>query len=217
VAFAFASSEAGSTFECQVYLDQPAPLKPGFAPCDADLATSLSPGAYVFEVRAADAFGNLDPTPAVRHFRITEQPDATPPAQQPPPSSSSQPPPPSGGGGPTGPTGSAGPSATPAPAKLKLPATIRYAYRSALKLTKLQVRHVPRGSTLRVTCKGHGCPKALKHAYVKRHVHGTISLARFITHRFRAGVRLTLRISNPEWRTTVKTLRFRAGRAPLVN
>jgi hypothetical protein len=204
VSFAFASSEPGSTFECRL-----SPIKPDFAPCaSADLQTGLAPGAYAFEVRAADAFANLDATPAVRHFRIAEKPAGTPPSQQPAP-------PPAGGGG--GNTVPAGTTPTTALSKLKLPATIRYAYRSALKLTKLQVRHVPRGSTLRVTCKGRGCPKALKHAYVKRHVHGTVSLSRFIKHRFRAGVKLTFRISNPGWRTTVKTLRFRAGRAPLVN
>jgi hypothetical protein len=68
--FAFSSSEAGSSFECS--LDS-AP----FAPCSSPRQYSgLSDGQHAFEVRATDAAGNTDTTPAGRAWAV----DTTPPA-----------------------------------------------------------------------------------------------------------------------------------------
>ena len=57
VSFAFAASEAGSTFECR--LD----ASPWDA-CSSPTSYTLAGGAHLFEVRAADPGGTLDPTPA---------------------------------------------------------------------------------------------------------------------------------------------------------
>ena len=62
--FTFTSSETGSSFECRVD--------------DADFSTCSSPrtpaaladGPHTFEVRATDAAGNVDPTPASRAFTV---------------------------------------------------------------------------------------------------------------------------------------------------
>jgi hypothetical protein len=60
----FASSEAGSTFECQV-------AGAGFAPCTAPYTeTPLFEGMYVFDVRAVDSVGLVDPTPARATWRV---------------------------------------------------------------------------------------------------------------------------------------------------
>ncbi len=68
-AFGFSSSEPGSSFECRV--DGAA-----FAACATPHVTAALPdGAHVFEVRAIDAAGNADPTPAGRGFAV----DTTPP------------------------------------------------------------------------------------------------------------------------------------------
>jgi hypothetical protein len=57
-AFTFASTEKKSTFQCN--LDHA-----GFAPCgSAFTVRRLSTGAHHLEVRAIDAAGNVDPTPA---------------------------------------------------------------------------------------------------------------------------------------------------------
>jgi hypothetical protein len=62
--FAFSSSEAGSNFQCR--LDGAA-----FSPCTSPHSyTNLLPGARTFEVRAIDAAGNADPTPAGRTWTI---------------------------------------------------------------------------------------------------------------------------------------------------
>jgi hypothetical protein len=59
----FTSTEAGSTFECK--LD-----KEGYAPCASPLKLKgLKRGKHVLSVRAIDAAGNADPTPATAKFK----------------------------------------------------------------------------------------------------------------------------------------------------
>ena len=60
--FRFSSDDTGSTFECRI--DAAA-----FAPCASPFtATRRLRGTHRFRVRAKDAAGNVDPTPAVRRF-----------------------------------------------------------------------------------------------------------------------------------------------------
>ena len=70
--FGFGSSEAGSTFECRVDAAV-------FASCSSPLTTAaLGEGAHTFEVRATDAAGNTDPSPATSSFTVdTIAPDTT--------------------------------------------------------------------------------------------------------------------------------------------
>jgi len=68
VSFTF-SSEAGATFECRLHTGT-------FSPCTSPQSlTGLTTGVYTFSVRAIDAVGNVDPTPATRSWTV----DATPP------------------------------------------------------------------------------------------------------------------------------------------
>jgi Domain of unknown function (DUF1929) len=68
--FGFASSEPGSTFTCRF------DAAVDFTPCSSPKTyTGLAEGAHVFRVRATDAAGNTDPTPATRSFTV----DTTPP------------------------------------------------------------------------------------------------------------------------------------------
>jgi hypothetical protein len=58
--FAFTASETGSTFQCK--LDNGS-----FASCGSPFTTgALSSGSHTFQVRAADALGNTDQTPAIK-------------------------------------------------------------------------------------------------------------------------------------------------------
>lgn len=63
--FSFSSSESGSTFECR--LDDG-----GWAPCTSPRSfEALAVGSHTFEVRATDAAGNVDSSPASRTWAIT--------------------------------------------------------------------------------------------------------------------------------------------------
>jgi hypothetical protein len=71
--FTFESSEAGSTFECRDRAYLP------FVPCTSPYtAAFMSNGTTTFEVRATDATGNIDPTPATRTYTAdTSAPNTT--------------------------------------------------------------------------------------------------------------------------------------------
>jgi hypothetical protein len=66
---AFASSESGSHFECRLDAGK-------FAACASPFKKVLAAGLHRFEVRAVDAAGNVDPTPARENFRIAKAPAA---------------------------------------------------------------------------------------------------------------------------------------------
>lgn len=57
VRLAFASDEPGSSFECRV-------AKKPFRPCSSPARVKLKRGRNLIEVRAVDAAGNVDPSPA---------------------------------------------------------------------------------------------------------------------------------------------------------
>ena len=70
--FAFHSSEPGSSFECRLDASTGGTWAPCSSPKDY---VGLAQGPHKFEVRAIDAAGNADPTPAARTFNV----DTTPP------------------------------------------------------------------------------------------------------------------------------------------
>lgn len=62
--FRFASTEPGSTFRCK--LDR----KPWRSCRSPRTYGHLRDGRHVFRVKATDAAGNVDPSPAKRHWRV---------------------------------------------------------------------------------------------------------------------------------------------------
>jgi hypothetical protein len=66
VKFTFKSSEPGSTFECK--LD-----KKKFKSCKSPKKLKVKVGKHRFQVRATDAAGNTDPSPATRKFKVVRK------------------------------------------------------------------------------------------------------------------------------------------------
>lgn len=64
--FGFSASESGATFECRLNAG-------AWAACASPrVLTGLTPGASTFAVRAVDAAGNVDTTPATRHWTVAQ-------------------------------------------------------------------------------------------------------------------------------------------------
>jgi hypothetical protein len=57
VSVEFQSTEAGSSFACNVD-------NAGFAPCNSPDSLTLKKGSHTIQVRATDGAGNADPSPA---------------------------------------------------------------------------------------------------------------------------------------------------------
>ena len=66
VAFRFAANEAGSHFRCQI------DRKP-YRPCRSPRVFGVFVGRHTVRVRAVDAAGNVDRSPAVFHFRVRQR------------------------------------------------------------------------------------------------------------------------------------------------
>jgi hypothetical protein len=85
------------------------------------------------------------------------------------------------------------------------------------KFTTLQVKNVPFGATVNVTCKGKGCPSGLKRkGFTKKNAFGTVSLAKFIKKPLRAGNVITVVVSKPGAIGAVKVMTVRKRKKPLI-
>lgn len=193
----FAASEP-SAFECRLFVTA---VSPGpFGPCsaaDSDSVAALAPGGYTFEVRARDAFGNVDPTPAHRTVTVTLPPPPPPPPTLPPPS----PPPPS----------------PPPPRPLRV-VTVTLAFnfdgdRPTTRLTRLVVDSVPVGATVTALCPKSCARKRLVVRKPSREVPLT-SLTRGKALKPRTTITVT--VTKPGAVAAVKVLEIRNGRPPTV-
>jgi streptogramin lyase len=72
--FAFLSTESGSTFQCRI---DAGPFVPCSGPGPTHTTSSLADGQHTFRVRAVDAAGNVDGSPASRSFTVDTDPPQT--------------------------------------------------------------------------------------------------------------------------------------------
>jgi hypothetical protein len=91
------------------------------------------------------------------------------------------------------------------------------AKRASTRFMRLQIRGVPAGATVHVTCAPKRCPKGLtKHGYTKTNAPAVVSLAQFVKKPLMAKTIITAVISKPGFITTVKRLEVRRSKAPRV-
>jgi hypothetical protein len=221
--FAFLSNEI-ATFECRLDAD-------AFAPCTSPFTvTRLSAGAHKFELRGTDRAGNTS-TVASRSWTVAASDDDNdgfnarvdcndanpivhPGATEVPDDGIDQncdgaddhvPPP------------AVVPSAKPA----AIPFTLSFFAKASAKSTKfsrLQVKDVPAGATVKVTCKGKGCPKGLKSKGFSAtpKAGGTVSFSSFIKKAIPVTAKIKVTVSRAGSLTTVKTITLRKAKSPLL-
>ncbi|MBE2317314.1 VCBS repeat-containing protein [Solirubrobacter sp. CPCC 204708] len=109
------------------------------------------------------------------------------------------------------------PPAPPAPTpKTRLVVTLSYDYSVKgrwTRITRLQVKGVPAGATVKATCR-KGCSR--KSYSVKKRARGTASLDRVVRKRLRAGTKVRVVVSRPGNLAAIKTLTIRASKRPTV-
>lgn len=187
--FSFTSSEAGSTFECQ--LDGGS-----WTACSSPkFYSSLAVGTHTFSVRATDQAGNLEPSPPVASWNIVATP---PPTTTPPPS------------------GSVSPSPSTTPASDGLPTAVKTgAGKLQLVLTAKRRQRLSRRSQLKVQARcAKACSLSLSGTVkiVARARWGvrtkprTLTIRRVLSRRLAAGKSIVLTINLPvKTRNTIKS------------
>jgi hypothetical protein len=123
---------------------------------------------------------------------------------------------------PAPPAAPAGPPTPPAPTALppeRIQVTMSFGFdkpgRRSTRLNLLEVKSIPRGSTLRVTCDPPGRSACPARAVTRRDVRGTVKLRSF-RKAFRAGTVVEARVTKPNAVGAVKLLRIRAGKRPTL-
>jgi hypothetical protein len=153
-------------------------------------------GTQTFQVNARDNAGNT----ASRTVTYTV-------AEPPPP--------------PAPPAAPATPPAPPAPPAARLVERIQVTLSSdfdrpgarSTRLTRLDVKEIPAGSTLRVSCDPPGSKACPAKTLTRRNVRGTVKLRSF-RKAFRAGTVIQARVTKPNAVGAVKLLRIRASKRP---
>jgi hypothetical protein len=169
-------------------------------PCSSDhsmVLQGLPDGDHTLTIAATDKAGNA--SQRVRTFSVHTAA-------------------PAGGGTPTLQPPATLPPSTPVtslaphpPVRLVVRAKAR---RRVTQLRLLMLRGLPKGAVVRITCRGHGCPR--KHFELRSARGGSMTIKALQRRRLRAGTRVSFRIVARGRPSQTLTLRIRKGRKPLT-
>ena len=207
----------------------------GITDANDDCATVSGPGSNqgcpVRPAKLTDADGDGVPnsvdacpnTPAGTTDADTDgcaDPVVTPPTPTPTATPTPITNPSTGGGGNPGTGTAVTPTSGTAAQPERILITLTFFARSGAKSSKfssLKVRNVPLGATVKVTCKGKGCPSGLTgKGFVKTNAFGAVDLKKFIAKPLRPGTTITVVVSKPNAINAVKTLTIRKSKAPTI-
>jgi hypothetical protein len=107
------------------------------------------------------------------------------------------------------------PSPPPAAVLRRISVLVSYSYKAftrTTRFTRLQIRNVPAGSTVKVTCR-KGCARK---TYTKRNARGTVSLKPVVAKPVKVKSAITVVVSRPGEIAAVKTITIRARKEPKV-
>jgi len=124
-----------------------------------------APGVYTAVVRATDAAGNSSSV-----SRTIQVSNPTPPPPPPPP-------------------------AAPKRIVVTMPFFVKKSTKKYTVFTQLDVKGIPSGSTLKVTCKAPKGKKCPAKSFTKRNARGKVSLKKWLKKRLPAGAKLTATVT----------------------
>lgn len=226
--FGGADPAPGTALHFQCRLDGAA-----WGPCDSSSGrqySNLAAGSHTFDVRAVDAAGNADATPASRSWTVIVDADGDgfysntdcndsnasvhPGATDVPGDGIDQ-----DCSGADTPLPPASPSPSPTtpsrPRAAALAAKLRTSFKVAGTRTlvrKLVVSGVPDGAKVKISCRGRGCPFKSK---TFRPKHGSVSLTKLFRHRKLANrARLSITVTMPGAKAQAFTISMRSGKKP---
>ena len=88
------------------------------------------------------------------------------------------------------------------------------ASRTQTRFAELAVKNVPEGATVKVSCKGKGCPRKTQTLRVNKQ--GTVQLKAWRGKPFKTGAKLTITVTVPGAEGVAKTFTFRAAKRPRI-
>ncbi|MDA0184623.1 hypothetical protein OJ997_30255 [Solirubrobacter phytolaccae] len=117
---------------------------------------------------------------------------------------------------PTSPEPAPAPPAAPATQKPRIAVKVTYGAKVSgrwTRITRLQVKEIPAGATIKATCK-RGCSRASYKLTKKRW--GMVSLERMTAKRLKAGTTIRVVVSRPGNLSAIATLTVRSGKRPTL-
>lgn|GEM_PF-5992393 len=84
------------------------------------------------------------------------------------------------------------------------------------RVKRLTLKNLPKGSSVRITCKGKSCPKALKRGVTRGTPTTAINLSKLVKGQLKPGTVFTIVVTAPDGQKATKRVTVRKGLTPKV-